>query len=291
MNKLPKLELVIFDVDDVLISMDRACRAGEAGVGEALEPYVGAEKARAVADGVTNGYHTLIEHLRSASPEAARDRYPLLRKRIEAWQRGVVEAGHEVKQWSRDTLVAIALEDAGLEVEPELLAAGVDRYWQVLGDAADVFEDAITIVAELRGSSVAFHLATNSDGFLTFDPKRRTFVYEPVRSAERKVARLHRLLETLNLEAGDVTVGDPIGKPSPAYFEKVLEDVGAKLGHAVSRERALAIGDSLGADVLPPLSIGVGHGVLLDRAGRIGSLPEHPQVHVVRDLLALRRWL
>jgi FMN phosphatase YigB (HAD superfamily) len=286
-----KIDLVIFDVDDVLISMDRACRAGEAAVGAALLGHVGAEKAKAVADGVSAGYHTLIEHLRVASPKTGLERYRVLRGRIEGWQRGVVEAGHEVKQWSRDTLIALALEDAGLEVGSELLSVAAAGYWQVLGDSAEVFEDAITIVRELRAANVAFHLATNSDGFLTFDAKRRTFVYEPARSAQAKVARLHRLLETLELDPSDVTVGDPIGKPSAEYFQRVLADVDAKLGRPIERARAMAIGDSLSADVLPPLSIGVGHGVLLDRSGRIGALPEHPHVSVVQDLLALRRWL
>lgn len=278
-----QVSFLVLDVDDVLVQMKPAELAAEAAVRAPLEPALGAEKASFVQASLASSYQILRDQL-WAAPGVKLPTWVELRRRIDAWQRGVTEEGHEVKQWSRDTLIAIALEDAGVSPTAALIAPAVDAYWRTLGDESRLWPDALALLDHARANGVSFHLATNSDGFLRFDDRRRTFVYDPDDARERKLARLH-VLGKAGVRREDITVGDPIGKPSPKYFEKVMEDFSEKLSMSIDRRQAMAVGDSLAADVLPPMSIGVGHGAWLDRHG--AGPPAAPPVRTVRSLSEL----
>ena len=280
-----KVDHVIFDVDDVLIIMDEALLAAEAAIEAPLGRRFGPVTAKKVRENFTANYQTLLDHLRL--PVGARNEvYEKLRARIDAWQKGVTDAGFEVKQWSRDTLLAVAIEDAGEQPSAASVDEALNAYWSTLTEKTRLYPDAAALCGTLRERGVTFHLATNSDGFLSLDDQRRTFVYDPPSSAERKVARLGAT-KTLGAERRNITVGDPIGKPGAAYYARVIQEFSDALGKQIDLTRTLAVGDSLKADVVPFLQAGVGYGAWLVRAAQTSGIDDTTQVPVIRSLSEL----
>ena len=151
--------------------------------------------------------------------------------------------------------------------------------------------------SSLRGRGIAIerfrtlgahvHLATNSDGFLIFDEGAQTFLYDPEDAVAKKRARLG-VVQEVGVLPEDVSVGDPIGKPAPAFFEAVLQEI-KKRGCSAPLDRAVCIGDSLVNDVLPLMALGVTRGVWLlkEHTGPSVAVPEHPGVIKLRDLREL----
>lgn len=249
---------VVFDVDDVMVDTDAATVAALGAVDARIGPLLKAH------------YETLIAHLRGENPPA----YPALRKRIEAWQPELTE----VKQWSRETLVAICFEDLGVKPTKADIEREAAAYWRAITEKTVVYPDAAEMARRFVRDGLTIHFATNSDGFLGFDDARRTFTYDPADSARRKIARLH-MLRDVGMHEGNITVGDPIGKPHPAFYEKALE--------GLDRSATLVVGDSLSNDVLPFLKQGARVGVWLRRHGGEGE----QGVPAVRSLLELEKYL
>ncbi len=249
---------VVFDVDDVMVDTDAAGVAAMAAVDARIAPLL------------QRHYETLINHLRGLSPPE----YPALRRRIEGWQQGFAE----VKQWSRECLAAICYEDLGVTPTAALVEAAGAAYWRAVTEKTVVYPDARELAGRLLARGQTVHFATNSDGFLGFDEQARRFTYDPADSARRKVQRL-ALLREVGMTDGNITVGDPIGKPHPAFYERAL--------YALDRAATLVVGDSLSNDVLPFLKAGAGVGVWLRRAGGEGE----QGVPAVKSLLELERWL
>lgn len=249
---------VVFDVDDVMVDTDAATVAALSAVQPRVGPLLKAH------------YETLIAHLRGEDPPA----YPALRKRIEGWQRELTE----VKQWSRETLIAVCFEDLGVQPTKADIEREAAAYWRAITEKTVVYPDAAEMARRFVRDGLTIHFATNSDGFLGFDEARRTFTYDPADSARRKTARLHMLRE-VGMHEGNITVGDPIGKPHPAFYEKALA--------GLDRGATLVVGDSLSNDVLPFLRVGAARGVWLRRHGGEGE----QGVPAVRSLTELERFL
>lgn len=286
------IDYVLFDVDDVVIDTDAAGAAAERSVAEPLSKYLPREVAERVASGLSEGYELLRRQLRRPAGERPEE-FVAHEAKIRRWQSGVLGAGHELKLWSRDSLLAIALEAAGVEVREELVVPAVDHYWRVLAEQTRVMADAVRIIQHLRARGIHVHLSTNSDGFLSFDGARGCFAYDPEEAVRKKIARLSCLAE-LGLSAIDVSVGDPIGKPKRAFYEKVLDELSRKIGAPVDPSRLLPVGDSLTNDVLPLFELGTNSGAWLVRASgaNAGALPtplaEHPGVVKIASLDQLR---
>jgi phosphoglycolate phosphatase-like HAD superfamily hydrolase len=257
------MRFVIIDVDDVMLDTMQASRLAELAILAPLTQHLGAANADAVHHEFVRAIDTLTQQLRSpsATPSSA---YQALRQRIATWQRGLTEAGFEVKEWSRHTLVACALEACGLPVTAAVVQAVAERYWETVAQHTTVFPDAAVLMQQLRAVGVAVHFATNSDGFLTFDEARQTFVYDPEAGRRQKLARLRGLL-ALGIARQAISIGDPVGKPHLAFFRTVLHDFSTRLGRTVEPQRTVAIGDSLRSDIRPLLDLGVAHGVWLLR--------------------------
>jgi FMN phosphatase YigB (HAD superfamily) len=252
-----QIDQIIFDVDDVAVDTDAAVKAGA----EAVDPRIRAA--------FHQSYQTLIAHLRGENPPA----YGPLRRRIEQWQREL----NEVKQWSRECLIAIALEDAGVEPTFAEVEQSARAYWRVVTEKTVVYPDHAELQRKLEARGIGVYYATNSDGFLRFDDAKRTFAYDAADSARRKIERLS-LLRPFGMSEDTTTVGDPVGKPHAAFYEKALRDF--------DRSRTLVVGDSLTADVLPFLKAGVKHGVWLRRHGG-GSESGVPAIRSLLELEAM----
>lgn len=272
----------ILDVDDVLVrTSDTLDAASEAMLGP-LSRHLGRAQAAAVQGEFRCYMEVAIRRLRAAG-HVPDDECADLMRRTARWQSGLTEAGFEVKRWSRHALVACALEARGLPVTAAVVDEAADRYWATVAARAGIYPDAATFVARLRSAGVALHLATGSDGFLTFDDARQTFAYVPTESARRKMARL-RDLTSLGFAPDDVTVGDPVGKPDAAFCRLVLRRFAAVTGAEVDLAGSVVIGDSLTEDILPFLDLGVAQGVWLLRDGGARGGPCPPRVSVVRSL-------
>jgi FMN phosphatase YigB (HAD superfamily) len=279
---------IVFDVDDVVLDMDHLSQAAERAVQAALTGPLGAAGAARVYEGLHQTYATLRAELRSAGapPSAA---YQRLAARLRAWQQGVLQAGFELKPWSRQVMLAVALEDAGLEVRGAWIEAGARAYWGALRDGTRVLPDAARAVAAARAAGVGVHFATNSDGWLRFDSEAGGFTYDPAEAVREKLARLPALL-ALGFTPADVTVGDPVGKPARAFYEAVLADMAAKAGAPVRAEEVSAVGDSLSHDVLPLMALGAARGawILRREAGPAPEpVPQAPGVWKIQSLDAL----
>jgi hypothetical protein len=279
------MQFAVVDVDDVLLATGGASQLAEQAMVTPLMQHLGQPHATAVQHEFTRALHILTQQLRSAAatPRAA---YHALRNRIAWWQRGLTDAGCEVKEWSRHTLVACALEACGLPVTRTVVHAVADHYWAAIAQHATVFPDARARLQQLRTAGVAVHLATGSDGCLTFHDTRQTFTYAPEEAVCRKLARLHGLT-ALGCGPDNISIGDPIGKPHHEFFRAVLQHFSDAIGQEVELARTVAIGDSLTNDIVPLLGLGAACGVWLLRERSVFGDQQrwqHPQVTVVNTL-------
>jgi FMN phosphatase YigB (HAD superfamily) len=272
--------VLVFDVDDVLIDLHAAEPPAEAALAAALVEPLGADDAARVGE----RFHATVSALRAdlvrAPGEKLRD--PRLLERMRHWQRGAIAAGHELKVWSRETWVAMALEDLGRPVTRKLVRAATDAYWDELAKASRLYEDARRVLERLKARQVPFHLATNSDGFLELDESWGTFFYDPADARARKLGRM-RPLWGVGIEHVQVTVGDPIGKPHPAFYAQVLTDFGARLGRTIAPTELTVVGDSLTHDLDPFLRLGATRAVLIVR-GRTPPPSTDARVQIVTAL-------
>jgi FMN phosphatase YigB (HAD superfamily) len=261
----------ILDVDDVLLATQQAEPGAARALLAALSERLDHEKATAVHREFLDQWRTL-QRQHWSGEETVSDDYSALLQRITHWQRGVIEQGHEVKPWSRQALLACALASQGVEVSEELVGGVTEAYWQEMAGSVTVHPDAAVTLDRLRAAGCHVHLATDSDGFLGFDESRQTFLYDPEASARAKIRRL-RALWRLDVDPRDVTVGDPVGKPSPEFSRRTIADFSEKIGHDIDVRQTVVVGDSLSRDIEPFLRVGVAFGVWLVRERAGGKAP------------------
>lgn len=273
--------LVIFDVDDVFIDMDLLADKAVDGAGDVLVEHLGTDGGERVRRRFAEHYDTLRSQLRSRPEEQTPD-FLALRDAITRWQSAVLEAKHPLKIWSRETMLAVALEREGFAVDGALVHAVVDAYWSVLKAHSRLFEDARRAVERFRRAGAHVHLATNSDGNLSYDAATKSFGYDPEHARATKASRLEVLREA-DIDDEHLTIGDPIGKPDPAFFQGALRAAMASVGD-VPLDRVLAIGDSYSDDLKPLLDLGVTRGVWLLRRKAPDGLEVDPRVTIVRSL-------
>jgi len=288
-NYLPNIEFAIFDVDNVIIDTVHALEKAQWALVEALMNFMDAESAKRVENRFGFHYNTLVEQAKAGAGVIEKN-FATLLGRIKAWQQGVLGEGWELKLWSREVLLAIALEQWDIRVGKELLEGCLEPYWAALTRESKIRPDAAEAIERCRQSGIAIHLATASDGFLDFNDKEETFFYHPPTAVRRKLERM-KILHKLGLKDSDISVGDPIGKPDERFFSQVLLDFETKLGRKIDLGRTLAIGDSVNDDVLPLLKLGVARGAWLavhaGLEGKPGLLDKNPRVGVVNSLTEL----
>lgn len=267
----------ILDVDDTLVGTDDAVAAGAAVVGEGLGS-VGVE----VQEGFARAYQLTQEWVmgwRSPSEPELAGLIACTRR----YQAAVLAAGHELKYWSRETMLAWAFERAGVEVKGPAIAAVMVRYWEAVRDATVLAPGAAEVVDVLRSSGVPFVFATNSDGVLVWEGD--AFAYDPEYARRIKLGRLRGALEALGVEDDAVLVGDPVGKPTAQFAGRVMDALERRTGPR-AWGRSVAIGDSYPGDIAPFLALGVGRGIWLRTRGT--GRCDDPLVSTVSDLSA---WL
>jgi FMN phosphatase YigB (HAD superfamily) len=96
-------------------------------------------------------------------------------------------------------------------------------------------------------------------------------------------------LRELGIENRLITIGDPVGKPHPGFYEQVLKDYASFHGEDADLSRAVVVGDSLTSDILPFLVKGVAFGAWLKRGRSPGfvRVDGHSNVAIIPELAAL----
>ncbi len=210
------MPFVICDVDDVLLEMGQISGTTEASLIKPLTRHFGSTQGETVQREFRRSIEMMRRQLGNPSSVVC-DGYQDIMARMAWWQRGVTEAGYEVKVWSRHALIACALEACGLPVTAAVVNDVADQYWAFVAQHATVYPDAAGLMQALWRANIPVHLATGSDGFLIFDEPRQTFVYDPEDAVQRKLDRLQGLYE-LGFHPEQISIGDPVGKPSSAFF-------------------------------------------------------------------------
>lgn len=269
----------IIDVDDVFVDMDQLADASVDAVAATLRERLGDDKGLEVVDRFREHYAILRGELRSTEHQS--EAFLSLHADIVRWQRGVASEGFELKPWSRETMLAVALEREDVPVTGELVHDVVDSYWTVLAEQSRLFDDAVRVVTRLRDAGYFVHLASNSDGNLLYDDERQTFRYDPAHARRTKRARLG-VLSGAGVDPDHVSLGDPIGKPDLEFFRVVLRAAEERAGAPLVLEEGIAIGDSFSHDVRPLLDLGVARGAWLLR--RKDEASPDSRVQVIRTL-------
>lgn len=263
--------LWFFDVDDTLIETAGPSEKAADGVAEALAKTLGKKDAKAVRD----RYHDLFlilmaHHAADLRPDdkLARARmvldYEALMKRIHGRQPGIVRAWGRARKWSREILVALAAEDAGVDLTSEQILAGADGYWTKLAALAKPVPGAPELFRVLRQKKRPIFLVTSSDSRVGIDANG-DFVYDPAASEAYKRRRLADLPK-LGLAHDGLAIGDPEDKPGEEFFLKGLRMAENALGGTVDRTSCVIVGDSFAHDLMTPLEkMGFGFGVLYAR--------------------------
>ena len=256
--RFAELDGVILDVDDVLVDMDAAVNAGIEAIGAPLETRFGPAVGARVQAGFRRAYHLLLDNLlgirSNSDPE-----YGAFYAQISDLQSEVVRQGFEVKRWSRDTMLGWALRNEGLEIRDELVREVMAACWDAVAKGSRVANGAPELLQMLTAAGVPYHLATNSDGFLLLRDGR--FFYDPAHAIQAKLARLRAVLLELGIDEGAVSVGDPIGKPTPVFASRIIDDFQNLLSRKLRLDRCIAVGDSYTNDIMPLLDQGVGAGI------------------------------
>lgn len=269
----PPVRYVILDVDDVVVDTDEASSVGVSRMCDVLSARVGADVAQKVCTRFDQQYRNLTGALRGEA--GAREAALKLQTQLLRWQEYVAAEGYATRTWSRDVLLAVALHDERQPVSSALLVEAVNAYWAEVTAKSKIHGDAQRLLETCRAQEIPVHFATNSDGFLRFDDELRSFRYHPEVSRARKLERL-RCLADLGVTPDQITVGDPEGKPTPAFYLRALDEFSRRIGGSVVLEQTLAVGDSLSHDVAPFIECGVGRGAWLCRHGEQASLPQGP---------------
>lgn len=258
---------IFFDVDDVILNTEHAHEAAVDSIGTDDD----------VQETFRQLWGVLLDELRSRGD----GEFTRLDADIRRWQRDL----SETKIFSREVLIAIALERTGHPVTRSAVHGAGDAYWQALTEVSQVFPDAERAVERLREQGAGFSFATNSDGFLELDQDAQAFRYDPAKSHRKKLARLENMRQ-IGIDDRQITIGDPLGKPHPGFYDQALADFATFYGSSPDLATSVAVGDSLTSDVLPFLAKGVAFGawVQRDRQEEPAFLHEHPNVAVISDL-------
>ncbi|MDP2789638.1 MAG: HAD family hydrolase [bacterium] len=186
--------------------------------------------------------------------------------------------------WSRQLGAVYAQEALGLPVDRAQAEHIGNFYWKRLASNVVVYPDAQKFLKRLRAAGIQFHIFTGSDSHLQWQDG--TWVYDPEYSRQVKAERIQPLTG-LGLQPASITIGDPIDKPHPEFYEAMMRNATAAAGKPIDPSTAITIGDSHEADVSAPLSsLGFRAGYWLkpgqpsaridERSMSVGSLNEIP---------------
>ncbi|MDD9932828.1 MAG: hypothetical protein OXT09_04455 [Myxococcales bacterium] len=141
----------ILDVDDVLLCVAEASYSGMAQVQRALQRHLAARDAQRVCEAFGRHLSTLAARLHQAGTPAPA--YVQLRARLEHLQEPILRAGYDLKEWSRQAVLACALIDCDIAPGRRVIDDAADAYWRHIEEKAGLHVDVADFVGALSVSA------------------------------------------------------------------------------------------------------------------------------------------
>lgn len=273
----------IFDVDHTISTFDQ--EAGMRVLEEHLREKFGDDLAQRVCGFVDRCYAAFHARARGEETEKTRELELLIKNSAQG-----IEGLNNFSDihWSRELWIQLAAETwGGLSPRSAFEAAGY--FWEGVKQATQFYPDA----AEFFTGLIADNLSTlyperprlvfvsSSDARLIPDKKNLKLLYSPEDAKRLKFARM--VFRTIRYRPMYAFIGDPISKPHPEFWQKVLRGIGYKQGE----DLAIMTGDSYRVDIQGISQFGI-IPVLIDREGTVNPADVPEAKYVIRSLEALK---
>lgn len=237
---LDDVTVVAADVDHTLFDFDLGHAAAVDEIRSAFSVRLG--------DALEDMFQLVLQGSRVPEGEAWNERqdFAALMTEIAAFQPWT-DPEHP-RKWARASWMQVINEREKLGMTAADIARASDAYWKTLGSSGGIYPDARMFLRRLDLRRIPLVLMTASDSVLKQDGEN--FVYNDVFSYRAKMRRLG----LLDIAYTHAVVGELHDKPSPEFYDMVDDAV----YHAGGTDftRAIAVGDSLRGDVLPPAERG-----------------------------------
>lgn len=278
------------DVDGTLVNVDDARMEGSESIEKVINKHFPG-KGREIRDGFNRifelnlmGYLMKDEEGWQAFPQTKRD-YDSLNERIDSMQSSL----GIVKRYSRECYIAIASQDADIDLTPQILDETSDAYWKHFAKVSKPFEDAIEFTRAISEHGRPVYLTTSSDQRLRMRDDGQ-FEYDPEYSEETKRQLRIKPLRKMGFQFEKAIIGDPIDKPKVEFFLKAISVAESDMG-SIELRNVISIGDSWDSDVRTPKEkLGFGLAVHNDRSTKESEVVDHNTIRT-QDLKYVLNYL
>lgn len=236
---LEKSEVIVCDIDYTLLNIEPGHQLGVDNIAKIFD--------RELADRFNNIFHIILEghRKRSKEPWGQREEFQLIMDKMRKLQRGI-PSYYGLKYWSKETMILIASQEAGRKVTAQNIIAGRDGYWRGRNGGSRVYNDVVSFADRLEKLGKPLILMTGSYSILQVG-EDFSLRYDPIYSEKYK---RESLKDVLPFPYQEIVIGDPIDKPDPRFFDKLLKRI------KNDPEKILVIGDSDRNDLELPRQLG-----------------------------------
>lgn len=271
MKKIVKIKwsqsVWFFDIDDTLIATAKNSITAAEGIADILKNTFGQETSKKIQNKFIELFHLLyMGHTNSGNwdSKGLKQNHEKLVEKIFSLQKNIIAEGYNLKKWSREILIKIALDDLGLRYSSEQICEAADAYWMKISKLSDPFSDALFLIREIKKHKRPIILVTGSDARLILKPNGQ-FEYDPKYSEALKRERVI-ILSDKGVGFDGISIGDPEDKPHLDFFQKAVHTAEDNLGHKINLKDAIMVGDSYSADLqVPKEKMGFGLVVLFEK--------------------------
>ena len=283
-------KFLIFDIDHTISTFDH-----DSGM-ESLEKHMRARQDKFDA-AMAKRICALMDRSYAAFHAKAKGLESPDREKIEAL---INDAAQEVEgldnfsdiRWSRELWIYLA---GGGSISPATAVEAAGHFWQGLHEAAGLYDDARKFFGWLNAWPDGYNyrktpeerwktiFVTSSDARLTASHDNLRLFYTPQHSALMKLSRVQRILpistftptRTIENLKRFVYVGDPVSKPHPEFWQRVISSI----GYNPNEDLAIMTGDSPRSDLSGLDKFGIVP-ILIDRNGDF-TPPEVPHAKYI----------
>lgn len=276
-------KFLIFDVDHTISTFDH--EAGMRMLEEHLREKFGNDLAQGVCRFVDRCYAAFYARARGKKTEGTQKLEQLIKYAARS-----IEGLDNFSDihWSRELWIQLAAEAwGGLSARSTCEAAGY--FWKGVKQATEFYPDADEFFKRLIVDNISKPTAekprlvfvSSSDARLLPNTENTKLVYSPQDSKAMKFARMS--FRKISYKPMYAFIGDPVSKPHPEFWQKVLQ----RIGYTQGEDLAIMTGDSPRSDLTGLDKFGI-IPVLIDREGNF-TPPEVPHVkYVISSLEALQ---
>lgn len=210
--------IVVSDIDYTIIDISKGHLAGI----EAIAVVTNAQ----VAKRVDQIFSLIIEgHRRTATASwDQRSEFEEITTRMRHVQKTIVPSWG-LKYWSKETMLLLAAEDVGFELNASSLSQARDAYWLTRTKNSTVYSYIPAFCQTLSDLGIVLDLFTSSYHIMQIAPDL-SLSYEPEKSKQYKAKAI---LPYLPKMTKSICIGDPIDKPDAAFFQEVIKQIKSDL--------------------------------------------------------------